>query len=158
MIWIPRSSSIELDPRFTTAEEFRSLGQIGFNRASLGVQDFDPSVQQAVNRVQSVEQTLRIIAAWRTAGFRSINADPTLFAGRLSPHPARQRGIRALARRDLLRPLFGVWQTFRCGILLACHDNDADPAVDGTQGMVTIHRRRIGQADDAGDLARRQAR
>ena len=67
--------SIELDPRFTTAEDVRSLGQLGFNRASLGVQDFDPKVQQAVNRVQSVEQTLRIIAACRTAGFRSINVD-----------------------------------------------------------------------------------
>ena len=67
--------SIELDPRFVTAADVQSLGRLGFNRASLGVQDFDPEVQQAVNRLQSVEQTLGIIEACRMAGFRSINVD-----------------------------------------------------------------------------------
>ena len=67
--------SIELDPRFVTAAEVHSLGRLGFNRASLGVQDFDPRVQQAVNRLQSVEQTLAIIEACRVAGLRSINLD-----------------------------------------------------------------------------------
>ncbi len=67
--------SIELDPRFVTAADVQALGRLGCNRASLGVQDFDPRVQQAVNRLQSVEQTLEIIEACRTAGFRSINVD-----------------------------------------------------------------------------------
>lgn len=67
--------SIELDPRFATAADVEHLGRLGFNRASLGVQDFDPRVQQAVNRIQSVEQTLGIIEACRASGFRSINID-----------------------------------------------------------------------------------
>jgi oxygen-independent coproporphyrinogen III oxidase len=67
--------SIELDPRFVTAAEVASLARVGFNRASLGVQDFDPRVQAAVNRIQSVEQTLGIVEACRGAGFRSINID-----------------------------------------------------------------------------------
>ena len=48
---------------------------MGFNRASLGVQDFDPVVQEAVNRVQSVEQTLAVIDACRANGFSSVNVD-----------------------------------------------------------------------------------
>lgn len=67
--------SIELDPRFATAADIQCLGRFGFNRASLGVQDFDPIVQEAVNRIQSVEQTLGIIEACRTSGFRSVNID-----------------------------------------------------------------------------------
>ncbi|WP_447729551.1 oxygen-independent coproporphyrinogen III oxidase [Pseudoxanthomonas suwonensis] len=67
--------SIELDPRFITPAEVGELAAAGFNRASLGVQDFDPVVQQAVNRVQGVEQTLGIIDACRAHGFRSVNVD-----------------------------------------------------------------------------------
>ena len=67
--------SIELDPRFITPAEVGQLGQAGFNRASLGVQDFDPVVQEAVNRIQGVEQTLGIIQACREHGFRSVNVD-----------------------------------------------------------------------------------
>ena len=67
--------SIELDPRFITPQEVGQLAQAGFNRASLGVQDFDPAVQEAVNRVQGVAQTLGIIDACRAHGFRSVNVD-----------------------------------------------------------------------------------
>jgi len=67
--------SIELDPRFATATDVEHLGRLGFNRASLGVQDFDPRVQRAVNRIQTVEQTLAIMEACRASGFRSINID-----------------------------------------------------------------------------------
>jgi oxygen-independent coproporphyrinogen-3 oxidase len=70
-----RDISIELDPRFVTPADVAELGRIGFNRASLGVQDFDPEVQKAVNRIQSVEQTLAIIQACRDSGFRSVNVD-----------------------------------------------------------------------------------
>ena len=70
-----RDISIELDPRFISPEDVAELGKIGFNRASLGVQDFDPQVQQAVNRIQSVEQTLAIIEACRGNGFKSVNVD-----------------------------------------------------------------------------------
>ena len=70
-----RDISIELDPRSMSPEDVVELAAIGFNRASLGVQDFDPLVQTAVNRIQSVEQTLAIIDACRSSGFRSVNVD-----------------------------------------------------------------------------------
>jgi len=67
--------SIELDPRFVDPNDVAALGRIGFNRASLGVQDFDPDVQAAVNRIQSVEDTRAVVDACRDAGFRSVNID-----------------------------------------------------------------------------------
>lgn len=70
-----RDFSIELDPRFVAPGDIQALAQVGFNRASLGVQDFDPDVQRAVNRIQGVEQTLSVIAACRESGFRSTNVD-----------------------------------------------------------------------------------
>jgi oxygen-independent coproporphyrinogen-3 oxidase len=70
-----RDFSIELDPRCVGADDIASLAGMGFNRASLGVQDFDPAVQEAVNRVQSVEETLAVIDACRRHGFRSVNVD-----------------------------------------------------------------------------------
>src|SRR5690606_27490169 len=51
------------------------LGRVGFNRASFGVQDFDPVVQEAVNRIQSVEETRAVVEACRASGFRSVNVD-----------------------------------------------------------------------------------
>ena len=70
-----RDLSIELDPRFLKPDDVRQLAAAGFNRASLGVQDFDPAVQEAVNRTQSVDETLAIIEACRTHGLRSVNVD-----------------------------------------------------------------------------------
>ncbi len=70
-----RDFSIELDPRSVDATDIAELGALGFNRASLGVQDFDPQVQRAVNRIQSVEETLAVIEACRASGFRSVNVD-----------------------------------------------------------------------------------
>ena len=70
-----RDFSIELDPRFVDRGDIEALAFMGFNRASLGVQDFDPAVQEAVNRIQGVEQTLAIIEACRAHGFRSVNVD-----------------------------------------------------------------------------------
>lgn len=70
-----RDISIELDPRFVDRDGIAALAGIGFNRASLGVQDFDPAVQEAVNRIQSVEQTRAVVDACREAGMRSVNID-----------------------------------------------------------------------------------
>lgn len=70
-----RDISIELDPRFIGPKEVAELAEIGFNRASLGVQDFDHDVQVAVNRVQSVEETFAVMEACRQHGFRSVNLD-----------------------------------------------------------------------------------
>jgi len=67
--------SIEIDPRTVTPEAVAALADFGFNRMSLGVQDFDPEVQQAVNRLQSESATLDVMRAARTNGFQSLNVD-----------------------------------------------------------------------------------
>ncbi len=70
-----RDFSIELDPRFVESGDIEQLAGMGFNRASLGVQDFAPAVQRAINRIQGIEQTLATLAACRQSGFRSVNVD-----------------------------------------------------------------------------------
>jgi oxygen-independent coproporphyrinogen-3 oxidase len=67
--------AIEVDPRTVSAERVHSLRRQGFNRISLGVQDFDADVQEAVNRIQPEAETRTIIQAARDAGFRSISID-----------------------------------------------------------------------------------
>ena len=67
--------SIEIDPRTVDADMIAALREMGLNRVSLGVQDFDPDVQRAVNRIQDEAQTLGVIAAARREGFASINID-----------------------------------------------------------------------------------
>jgi oxygen-independent coproporphyrinogen III oxidase len=70
-----RDYSVELDPRYLAPDFLDTLAQLGFNRASFGVQDFDPDVQRAINRLQSEAQTLEAIEQCRARGFRSINVD-----------------------------------------------------------------------------------
>ncbi|KAF0205236.1 MAG: oxygen-independent coproporphyrinogen III [Gallionellaceae bacterium] len=67
--------SIEIDPRKVSDETVALLGEMGFNRISIGVQDFDPEVQKAVNRIQSEEETLQVIKAARANGFQSVSID-----------------------------------------------------------------------------------
>jgi oxygen-independent coproporphyrinogen-3 oxidase len=67
--------SIEIDPREANASTVALLRRIGFNRMSLGVQDFDPRVQAAVNRIQTEAETLEVLDAARAEGFRSISID-----------------------------------------------------------------------------------
>lgn len=67
--------AIEIDPRRLTREMVHELGASGVTRASLGVQSFDPTVQQAINRVQSFEDTAAATEGLRAAGVRGINFD-----------------------------------------------------------------------------------
>lgn len=67
--------SIEIDPREVTADSIKLLRDIGFNRMSLGVQDFNPEVQKAVNRIQSEDITLNALQTARDTGFKSISVD-----------------------------------------------------------------------------------
>ena len=67
--------SIEVDPRKVDRATVELLGELGFNRMSVGVQDFDAGVQQAVNRIQSEEETVAVIDAARASGFKSISVD-----------------------------------------------------------------------------------
>ncbi len=67
--------SIEIDPRVTSSDQLKTLRRIGFNRVSLGVQDFQEEVQRAVNRVQSTESTRGMLELCRDLGFTGINYD-----------------------------------------------------------------------------------
>ena len=67
--------SIEVDPRKVDDATVALLGELGFNRMSVGVQDVDPVVQEAVNRIQTVEETRGVIDAARANGFKSISVD-----------------------------------------------------------------------------------
>ncbi len=78
---------VEIDPRVTDREQLATLAGVGFNRLSLGVQDTDPKVQEAIGRIQPVELTRDTIAAARELGFGSINVD--LIYG--LPHQSEER-------------------------------------------------------------------
>lgn len=67
--------AVEVDPRVTSADHVDVLAAHGFNRISLGVQDFTPEVQEAIERVQSIEQTAELIEKARESGFGGINVD-----------------------------------------------------------------------------------
>ncbi len=70
-----REFSIEVDPRTVDESSIRHLAELGFNRLSLGIQDFDPTVQVAVNRKQTTDDVLNLVLAAREAGFESISFD-----------------------------------------------------------------------------------
>lgn len=67
--------SIEVDPRTVTNARLAHLHRLGFNRLSFGVQDFDPTVQKAVHRVQPAEQVFALVEEARRIGFESVNID-----------------------------------------------------------------------------------
>ena len=92
--------AIEVDPRTVDAARLATLAELGFNRLSFGVQDFDPAVQQAVHRVQPAEQVFGLMQAARERGFASVNVD--LIYG--LPRQTMQSFDRTLARIVELRP------------------------------------------------------
>ncbi len=92
--------SIEIDPRTVTAARLQNLHQLGFNRVSFGVQDFDPQVQKAVHRVQPVDQTFALTRAAREIGFESVNVD-LIYGLPLQTEAGFQRTIELVNR---LRP------------------------------------------------------
>ncbi len=67
--------AIEVDPRHSPPGTLEFLAKVGFNRVSLGVQDFDPDVQKAVHRIQPEDMTRRVVAEARANGFKSVNFD-----------------------------------------------------------------------------------
>jgi oxygen-independent coproporphyrinogen III oxidase len=66
---------IEVDPRVTSPDHLETLRRLGFNRLSMGIQDFHPEVQKAIHRIQPFEMTRDLIATARSLGFDSINVD-----------------------------------------------------------------------------------
>lgn len=68
-------ASVEVDPRRLTRDHITALREAGFNRASIGVQDFDPKVMEAVHRIQPRELTDQVLGWIRESGFKSVNFD-----------------------------------------------------------------------------------
>ena len=95
-----REFSIEVDPRTVDEKGIGKLAEFGFNRLSLGIQDFDSNVQQAVNRRQSADDVSNLLAAARDAGFESISFD--LIYG--LPHQTVSSFDATLARVIEMRP------------------------------------------------------
>ena len=92
--------SIEVDPRTVNADRLAVLAELGFNRLSFGVQDFDPEVQKAVHRVQPAEQVFSLVESARALGFESINVDLIYGLPRQTP----ESFDRTLAQVVQLRP------------------------------------------------------
>ncbi|MGZ6070993.1 MAG: oxygen-independent coproporphyrinogen III oxidase [Myxococcaceae bacterium] len=106
--WKPGiEASIEIHPAVTSVQQIRTLARLGFNRVSMGVQDFDPAVQKRINRKQSFEETRILIEESRALGFVSVNVD--LMYG--LPLQTVEHFQRTLDRVEQLRPdriaLFG---------------------------------------------------
>ena len=93
-------TSIEVDPRTVSGERLAFLAKLGFNRLSFGVQDFDPQVQKAVNRIQPFDSVRELVERARTIGFESINID--LIYGLPKQTPASFR--RTVEQVNSLRP------------------------------------------------------
>jgi oxygen-independent coproporphyrinogen-3 oxidase len=95
-----REFGIELDPRHADAAQIARLAALGFGRLSIGVQDFDPDVQAALNRAQTPAQVGALLAAAAAEGFRSVNLDLIYGLPRQTP----QRFARTLDQVVALRP------------------------------------------------------
>lgn len=93
--------AVEIDPRTLTAEFAHTLGQTGFNRASLGVQDIDPAVQAAVNRVQPLAITRSAVEVLRSNGIEKLNIDLMVGLPRQTASGVRKS---AAVIADSLRP------------------------------------------------------
>jgi len=92
--------SVEVHPNYTSDAHLQTLRALGFNRLSLGVQDFDPAVQYIINREQSVEQTRHVMEQGRQLGYESINID--LIYG--LPRQTLQSVEGTIAELETLRP------------------------------------------------------
>ncbi len=92
--------AIEVDPRTVDVRRLDSLAELGFNRLSFGVQDFEPAVQKAVHRVQPAQQVFELVAAARLRGFESVNVDVIYGLPKQTP----ESFDRTLAQLVALRP------------------------------------------------------
>jgi oxygen-independent coproporphyrinogen-3 oxidase len=92
--------SVEVDPRTVDENRLAVLAELGFNRLSFGVQDFDAHVQKAIHRIQPAEQVFKLVEASRRLGFESVNVD--LIYG--LPKQTPESFDRTLAQINSLRP------------------------------------------------------
>lgn len=96
----PFEFSVEIDPTLVDKDKISALSDAGMNRASVGIQDFDPKVQQAIGRLQSLEQTADCVADLRAAGIQSLNTD--ILYG--LPHQTPESVNETLTRVQSLNP------------------------------------------------------
>jgi len=96
----PGELAIELDPRTTTPRNIATYADLGFNRVSIGIQDFDPVVQQAINRVQTYPMVASVMQRLSKAGIHGINCD--LIYG--LPHQTQERFRNTLEKSIALNP------------------------------------------------------
>jgi oxygen-independent coproporphyrinogen-3 oxidase len=92
--------AVEIDPAITTRSQIDALAEMGFNRISMGVQDFDPKVQETVGRIQGEKETADLVQAARDDGFKGVNLD--LIYG--LPFQTRDTWKRTLERILAIRP------------------------------------------------------
>jgi oxygen-independent coproporphyrinogen-3 oxidase len=114
--------SVEVDPRVTTTDQLKLLRDLGFNRVSMGVQDFDPSVQGAIQRFQPVEMVARLTEECRKLGIKGINYD-LIYGLPLQTSESMERTLRqvvdlspdriAFYRLALLPDIFKWQRTFK---------------------------------------------
>jgi len=115
---------IEIDPRVTSVAHLDLMRSLGFNRLSMGVQDFDPAVQRAINRLQGYEQTRDLIRHARALGFSSINVD--LIYG--LPHQTPSTFGATLGQVLTLRPDRVAAYSFAFVPWMSAHMKDIDRA------------------------------
>jgi oxygen-independent coproporphyrinogen-3 oxidase len=115
---------VEIDPRVTTFAHLDLLRSLGFNRLSMGVQDFDPKVQEAINRIQSYELTRDLLMHARQRGFGSINVD--LIYG--LPHQTVHTFAKTLDQVLTLRPDRVAAYSFAFVPWMSAHMKDIDRA------------------------------
>jgi oxygen-independent coproporphyrinogen-3 oxidase len=138
--------SIEVDPRSVDNEKIALLRELGFNRISLGVQDFDPAVQKAVNRVQPEALTRAAIAAARTQHFHSISLDLIYGLPLQNPDNFKQTLTRAL---DLSPDRLAIYNYAHLPHLFKAqrHINAADlPSLDERLEMLYLSMQILTQA------------
>jgi oxygen-independent coproporphyrinogen-3 oxidase len=92
--------AVEIDPAITTRSQIETLAELGFNRISMGVQDFDAKVQEVVGRIQGERETAELVQAARDAGFHGVNLD--LIYG--LPYQTPETWKRTLERIIAIRP------------------------------------------------------
>jgi oxygen-independent coproporphyrinogen-3 oxidase len=139
--------AIEVDPRVTTREQIAFLADHGFNRVSMGVQDFEPAVQEAIKRVQSEEETRAVIAAAREHGIGSVNVDLIYGLPLQTPASFERTVERVLAIRPERVALFHYAHVPWLKRHQTAMEIDAAPAIDT---KFSIFRRSVAQFEAAG--------
>jgi oxygen-independent coproporphyrinogen-3 oxidase len=117
--------AIEIDPCVTSMEHLRTLRSLGFNRLSMGVQDIDPGVQNAVNRVQPLELTREQVVEARRLGFESVNID-LIYGLPLQTEASFRKGVRTVIAE--LAPDRVACFSFAHVPWIKAHQRSLDPA------------------------------